>query len=395
MIKDYNAQVFEYKQNGQRYLNVVLPHGFIDANSYVLIYGKEPGGYQREPEQAHINKIKDYILKKSDFILPTSIVLAVDENEVDKILIKKGEKFFINLKNKPKGKRIFRIVDGQHRIIAMREALVSKSELRNFLFDVIILVTKSNKRSIEMEVFYDINSKGKRLKVDLIELARFNYRILEKSFKDNEINEHISIQTAVYLNETIENCVWNNAIKFGIHDDHVIGIIGVNAFRESISSIVDIFLKEDEKNKFKVLRGEQLVLYTQKSARKIANFIHLAWDKSIKSKWKYCFKEGIIELDLFFEPKKVFYDQNYYIQKTMGAKSINSILGKAVSKKSKGRIIGLNKQALSEFDKLIKSSKVTGDDWKTGETFGGYSSESGFKKVSKFILNEMPIPRSN
>ncbi len=394
MNQDCNAPVVEYKQNGQRYFNVVLPYDIIDTNSDVLVYGRNAGGYQRDAIPAHFNKIKDYILKTKDFILPTSIVLAVDEDDVSKILTKKGLNSFIRLNKKSKTKKIFRIVDGQHRIRAMREASKSNPKLSDFLFDVVILVTKSNKRSVEMEVFYDINLKGKRLKVDLIELARFNYRILEKSFKEREINEHISIQVAYYLNEKIENCVWNNAIKFGIHDDHVIGIIGVNAFRESISTIVDIFLKEDEKSKFKDLNGKELVLYTQKSARKIANFIHLAWDKSIKSKWKYCFKEGLIELDLYFEPKKVYYNQKYYMQRTMGAKAINSILGQAAGTKLKNRVIGLNNRALKIFDSWIKKSKITSDDWETGGTFGGYSSESGFKKVSQIILNTIPITRS-
>jgi len=390
-----NQQIIEYRQNGQRFLNVVLPHKVIDAKSEVLVYGKNAGGYQRDPEPNHYNKIKNYILSKNDFILPTSIVLAVDEDDINRILFTNEENTFIDLSNINEGEKIFRIVDGQHRIIAMREAVKVKPELKNFQFDVVILVTNRNMRSIEMEIFYDINSKGKRLKVDLIELARFNYRILEKSFKEREINEHVSIQTAYFLNEEIENSLWNNAIKFGIHDDHVVGIIGVNAFRESISMIVDVFLKEDEKSKFRTLKGEDLVLYTQEAAKKIANFINIAWEKSVKSKWGYCFKEGIIELDLFLDPKKVYYDQKYYLQKTMGSKSINSVLGAAVGMKINNKTLGLTENALKEFDKMIMKSQVTSDDWKIGGEFGGYSSESGFKKVSKYIKNEIKLIRKN
>jgi hypothetical protein len=244
-----------------------------------------------------------------------------------------------------------------------------------------------------MEVFYDINSKGKRLKVDLIELARFNYRILEKTFKEREINEHVSIQTAYYLNENIKDSVWNNAIKFGIHDDHILGVIGVNAFRESITTVVDVFLKEDEKGKFKTLLGEDLVKYTRESAEKIADFIHKAWNNTIKKKWEFCFKDGVVELDLFYEPKKVFYNHKYYIQRTMGAKAINSILGSIVNKKIDGKFIGLSETALSTFDQLIKNTNITSDDWVVGGTFSGYSSESGFKKVTQFIENKATVTR--
>lgn len=391
----YKTQVFDYKQNGQRYLNVVLPHEIIDSNSEVLVYGRKAGGYQREPEPSHYNKIKDYILRKHDFILPTSIVLAVDEEELSNVLYKEKELSFISLEKIYTNNKLFRIVDGQHRIIAIREAIKLKPELANFLFDVVILITKKNKRSIEMEVFYDINSKGKRLKVDLIELARFNYRILEKSFKEKEINEHVSIQTALYLNEEIKESVWNNSIKFGIHDDHNIGIIGVNAFRESISTIVNAFLNDDEKGIYKNLVGEELVLYTQKSAKKIANFIHSAWNKTVQQKWQYCFKDGLVELDLFYEPKKIYYNQNFYIQRTMGAKAINSILGGIVNRKIGNKTIGLSEEALSLFNKVILDSYITSDDWIVGGNFGGYSSESGFKKVSQFIENKLKITRLN
>ena len=389
MNKNIHIPAFEFAQNNQKYLTVVLPHDLINYHSEVLVYGKFPDGYQREPEPSHYNKIKDYILKTSEFILPTSIVLAVDEEDISKIFFDNK----LNFNSLDSKEKIFRIVDGQHRIIAMREAIKSKPSLKYFLFNVIILVTKKDTRSIEMEVFYDINSKSKRLKVDLIELARFNYRILEKTFKPKEINEHISIQTAYYLNEKIEDCVWNNAIKFGIHDDHVIGVIGVNAFRESISNIVDAYLNINDKGKYTHLEGEELVNYTQDSAKNIAEFIHVAWSKIIKEKWEYCFSEGLMQLDLFFEPQKIYYNQRYYLQRTMGAKSINSILGELVSSQYDGNKLGIGEKALKEFDKLIKQSQLTSDDWQVGGTFSGYSSESGFKKVSQFIKNILEVTR--
>ncbi len=393
MSLKFNSPVIDFQQNSHRYLSVVLPHAFIDNNSEVLVYGIKPGGYQREPEPKHYNKIKDYIVKTKDFMLPTSIVLAVDEEDLKKVSGKNNSEISIDFRKISSSKKVFRIVDGQHRIIAMRQATKYKPELKHFLFNVIILVTKRSKRSIEMEVFYDINSKGKRLKVDLIELARFNYRILEKSLKEKEINEHIAIQTAYYLNEKIQNSVWNNAIKFGIHDEHVIGIIGVNAFRESISGIVDAFLNINEKGKYRGLDGEKLILYSNEAARRISEFVHKAWDDTVKNKWKFCFKEGYTELDLFYEPKKVYYNPKTYIQRTMGAKSINSILSSVVNGDIGNNIAGLNAAALKFFDSLIHASDVNNDDWNVGVTFGGYSSESGFKKVSQIIMNTLSKPK--
>jgi DGQHR domain-containing protein len=383
-----------FMQNSQEYISLILPFHVIEKYSEVLVYGKHPQGYQREPEPNHYHKIRDYILNDKEFILPTSLVLAVDESDINKMIIGLKSEQKIDINNAPGKKKIFRIVDGQHRILGMREAIKDKPNLINFYFSVIILVTKPNKRSIEMEVFYYINSKGKRLKVDLIELARFNYRILEKNLKGKEINEHIAIQTSYYLNEITKDSIWKNAIKIGIHDEEVIGLIGVNAFRESIGGIVDAYLKIDENNKYINLKGEQLIEYSQKSASKIAEYLHKAWDKSVKDKWNYCFKKGDTVMDLFLEPKEIFYNAKFYLQRTMGAKAINGILSNIVNGRANDNIVGLSNASLKEFDRIIKSSKVSSDDWEVGGTFSGYSSESGFKKVSKFITNELPIPRT-
>jgi DGQHR domain-containing protein len=383
-----------FKQNNQEYLSMIMPYDIIAKNSEVLVYGKHPQGYQREPESNHYNKIRDYILNNKDFILPTSLVLAVDKNQIENLINYSSSNFALDIKEFSANRKIFRIVDGQHRILGMKEAIKLKPALKSFCFNVIILVTKPNRRSIEMEVFYNINSKGKRLKVDLIELARFNYRILEKTLNEKEINEHISIQTAYYLNEKVNNSIWQNAIKIGIHDEEVIGLIGVNAFRESIAGIVDAYLKINDNNKYKTIEGEKLIEYSEKSANKVADFLHKAWNESVKDKWKYCFKKGETLMDHFLEPKEIFYHSKYYLQRTMGAKAINGILSNIVNGKERSEINGLTSASLKEFNRIIQASKVTSDDWEIGGTFSGYSSESGFKKVAQFIANKFPIPRT-
>lgn len=384
----------EFSQNNQKYISLLLPFKTIDSNSKVLIYGENPLGYQREPEPNHYNKIKKYILETKNFILPTSIVLAVDENEIKKVLNR--ELNILEFDDSKKGieHKILRIVDGQHRIIAMREAIKSKPELENFLFNVIILIVKPDSRSVEMEIFYDINSKGKRLKVDLIELARFNYRIIEKRLNERELNEHIAIQTAYFLNEKIEKSVWSNAIKFGIHDEQTIGIIGVNAFRESIFGIVDAYIKINDNNRYLDLKGDDLILYSKEAALNIADFLHIVWNDIVKKKWEYCFKESEIVYDLFFEPKNIYYSNKYYIQRTMGAKSINNIVSNIVNGKTSDNIKGLNEESLKIIKTYISQSYINQDDWLVGGTFSGYSSESGFKKVIQFIMNISKPQRS-
>ena len=96
---------------------------------------------------------------------------------------------FDNFKDRP-----FRIVDGQHRILGMQKALENIHEkdeikkLNEYPFNIITVVTDENNRSVELDIFIDINSKGKKVSTDLAELARYNYRIKEKSIENNIAN---------------------------------------------------------------------------------------------------------------------------------------------------------------------------------------------------------------
>src|SRR4051812_8113416 len=96
-----------------------MPFKCIDSFSQVLVYDVDPGGYQRKPESKHYNKIRDYILKESkSFILPTSIVLGMDDDILNKVV--KNDQLVLD--DSVNVDPIFRIVDGQHRIYGMREA---------------------------------------------------------------------------------------------------------------------------------------------------------------------------------------------------------------------------------------------------------------------------------
>ena len=90
------------------------------------------------------------------------------------------------------------------------------------------------------------------------------------------------------------------------------------------------------------------------------------------------------------EIKEYYYKTNYYIQKTLGAKAINYFLGNVISSGSNK----LYKTSLETFKSKIKSCELLTSDWEVGKTFSGYSSESGFSKVSKMINGELKVPRN-
>lgn len=374
--------IIKYKQNDHELISTVLPFEIIKESSKVLVYGQDEGGYQREPDSNHFSKIAKYINEDNSFIFPTSIILGVDKNSIDKITYKDETKISIDKNNVD----IFRIIDGQHRIKGIEKALIDNPQLNNLMLNVTILITPENKRSMEMEIFNTINSKSKRIKVDLIRLASFEYRILENDIKYSDLNEHIAVQVAHYLNEdNSKNNKWFNAIKFGIHEEQKIGIIGVNAFIESIKKIINKYLENKE---YKNLKGKALIDFSKESALNIKEFILDAWT-IIYEKWPDSFTSSY-DMEFDSEIKQFYYRSNYYIQKTLGTKAINYLLGNIVNESVNSN---LDQKSLNTFSEFINSSHLLNKDWKLGETFSGYSSESAFNKISKMITGELEIPR--
>ena len=385
-----NYPIIKYSQNKHNLVSTVLPFEIINAFSHVLIYGEDEGGYQRAPDAKHINNIKYYINEHSnnpDFIFPTSIILGIDEEDSKKIITESNGVSTITLGTNNVSK-YFRIIDGQHRIRGLNEAFNTNKTILNLPLSVIILITPPKLRSLEMQIFNTINSKSKRIKVDLIQLASYEYRILESKIDHSEVNEHISVQVANLLNDyKSKTNKWYNAIKFGIHDEQKVGIIGVNAFRESIKNIVGRYLELN--STYQNLEGAKLIEYSRDASKIIKDFLLEAWE-IIYEKWPDCFSEKNQEIDYDFEVKEYYYKYEYYIQKTLGTKALNYLIGSIVNENDNK----LNQQSLEVFKQYLKKSNLLNSDWKVGTTFSGYSSESAFAKVSKMIKSEIPIPRN-
>ena len=378
-------QILKFSQNSHNFISAVLPFEIINKHSQVLIYGKDSGGYQREPDEIHYNKIKAYVNDDKEYLFPTSIILGVDEKLISKLINKRDDVYELDFTTVEDNK-VFRIVDGQHRLKGLFEASQNNHKINELLLSVLIIITPENTRSIEMQIFNTINSKSKRIKVDLIQLASFEYRVLEQKIKPKDLNEHISVQVANLLNEDSNN-KWFNAIKFGIHSEEKIGIIGVNAFRESLKSIVSKYLALNKQHE--QLDGRQLIDFTKEASQNIKKNVLEAW-KIIQEKWPDCFSAKSQELDYDFEIREFYYKSDFYIQKTLGAKSLNYLFGSIVNKEG----YNLDNKSLDEFREIILNSDVITSDWEVGNTFSGYSSESAFNKISKMITGEIQIMRN-
>lgn len=372
----------KYQQSNYTLVSTVLPFKVISRKSKTLIYGIDDGGYQRIQDEKHFQNIRKYI-ELGNFVFPNSIILAIDENELANILeIESEELIYLNLDEK--AKFLFRVVDGQHRLLGIEKACINSPELQDLKLQVSIVVTPSNRRSLEMEIFSNINSKAKRLKTDLIELAKYDFRIIEESIGAKDLNPHIAINTAYRLNENYsETNVWQNAIKIDIHSDNKIGIIGVTAFSEAIAGIVNSYINLHN-SEIRRMGSRELINFSRTASGEISEFIVKSWS-IVSTRWPKTFLDPYKELDIDNQYKSIAYNPNYYIQKTLGCKSINYLISDLIKEEYNARY---DSKVINTFSEIIYDCKLNDSDWQLGKALSGISSESGFRKVTRIIRNE-------
>lgn len=378
---------FKFEQNNQAYVTFVLSFEDLFKISKVQVYNDETGeGYQRKPNEIHINKITKYILENKDFKLPTSIILGVDKKEFEKNLVNNNDSNIVEIDFDKIESKIFNIVDGQHRLLGLGRAYKKADErkktvIKNFELNSVCVLTEEGSRSVELSIFVDINSKSKRVSTDLAILADFSYKIKEKNFeKDiNYLSGYISLIVSRDLNENKNKCVWYNAIRFNIHSDTKIGIVSVSAFKNSLDGIIKYLLIKDKyKEAITSLNEDELITYCFRKAEKYSSVIEKIWDNIIRNKWSSCFKEDKVINDLDEVVKKYYLD-NFYLQRSPGVFSIHYLFEECLKEYEKTSV------ALEHFEKIIKNSKLTSASWVKGGDFSGLNSQSGFKKIKEKI----------
>lgn len=114
------SQIFEFTRYTKRILN-----GFDEEGE--PIYN---GEIQREVENSRIKKIADFLIEDPEATFPTNIVLHIPEEAIDSreqkndlVEITLKEKVFSEISKKNNGHVYITIIDGQHRIRGIEEAL--------------------------------------------------------------------------------------------------------------------------------------------------------------------------------------------------------------------------------------------------------------------------------
>ena len=330
-------------------------------------------GYQRTPNPSQYVPIKKVFLDNNEFIFPTAIILGIDNIEFNKLYCENS----IHL-SKIDGP-VFRIIDGQHRFIGLKEAIneakeESKiNELKNIEFPVIIIPINENNRGLEVNIFCDVNFKAKRLKSDLAFLSKYRYELIDykttKKLK-NSIEDHIAVKVIFYLMKNTK--IWKNAFLYDSFQEENKGIISFLAFKQSINKIV--------KNHNIQSTSSTFIEDIENYAKNISEHLLIpCWD-FVSDIWKEAFN---LECPIFIDDDiKIYYNSKYLIQKSFGVKIINGIISDIY--------IDTNSNfetTISKFKEVLKLSMLTSNDWISGGLFRGLSSESAYLMVKNKILN--------
>ena len=356
------------------YTAVVKAKDFItrETERFVIDYYKrEDGiedGYQRPLTPISVTKIKDYILKEvKNPLLPTSILVnARDRLKFEAI-------------NDPYGyltidQPLF-IIDGQHRFEAWKQ-LMHDEKLREVLgdYEFPVVILSGFEQIKEIEQFYVINSRQKRIKTDL---AQRNFLKLAGNKNTVSIIPERSKWTLYatkivdILNEQINDSIWHDRIILPSDgsDLRKRKIISQASF---VSSLKPMFIGRDA---IFAINDDEL----PKLIKKWADLVNSYWDTVYK-----IYPEAIDNL------------HDYSLMKTVGVFSLHLLLVKIINQKGlKDTILDPKVQTdiLKESKEKIEEAKKHTfklDFWRSkvsdikkdrGEYAGSYSSSVGHNKI--------------
>lgn len=343
-----------------------------------------PQGYQRPINNNHVKNIVEYLKNEQYPILPTSMVMAIDT-----------EDFLYRSNNEFKFNGHLRIVDGQHRIEAMRRIVKeleeeiklypndkyveTQDELNMFLrweYPVnIMLLNKSDnwERYIEIRSFVDINKKGKTVATDLADTNMRNIRATLKELPQKQAIHQISLQVVNTLIED-KKSVWYKSIKTGDIGTNT-KIIGIAQFSKSIMSLSRNYLYS-KYGKKEYYEKDEIECVVRNLSEKLKEYWGI-----ICSKWEHAF---VYNSDM--KTYSVNYD--YSIQKGIGVFPLHRLITtEFIGSKDIDEALESCRRILSE-----NKSQIDSSDWEVGGTFTSYSSSSGHAKINKMLRGELEKP---
>ncbi len=374
-------RVRQREERGQAiYMAVIKAKEFMTRENERFIidyYRRENGkedGYQRPLAHNSVSKIKDYILKEVKYpILPTSI------------LANARYKLKFEALNDPCGQltidQPLYIIDGQHRFEAWKQLMHDdklKEVFGDYEFPVVIL--SGFEKIDEIEQFYVINSRQKRIKTDLAQrnfLSLAGHEKTESLIPERSKWTMYATKIVDILNEETENSIW--------HDHIILPDDGLDLRKRKIisqasfvSSLKPMFIGRDA-----------IFVVDNKELPKLIK----TWASFINNYWQTIYK---------IYPEAIDNLHDYSLMKTVGVFSLHLLLVKMINQKGlKDTILNPKTQSeiLKDIQEKIENAKKNTfklDFWRVkvsdikkerGEYAGSYSSSVGHNKiVSKILL---------
>jgi DGQHR domain-containing protein len=168
--------------------------------------GSNPDGYQRRPAESRIRDITRYVLGREG-VLPTAVLVNVRDDSWTFQPERPGSNR--GLLKLPAAAKLW-VVDGQHRVHGLKEALHEREASGEGLeYEVPVVFTVGFDRFKEMRLFHIVNSTAKAVPTDLA--AHLLYEAVRKegkSFvhqgkgKDKEFRRAVGTKIAYHLNST-------------------------------------------------------------------------------------------------------------------------------------------------------------------------------------------------
>lgn len=368
----YQTRYLSFQQDGAVfYLFKMAAKDLLEMSNVSRYDSDAREGYQRPPYREHVRKIASYLKDQSPAVLPTAILAAISPVQIE--LAAPDE---LLLHNK------IRIVDGQHRILGLRELENGYNEagrarydklLETYEFPVILMAEQQMENgeysAMEVEAFININSKGKKVKTDLAETLR------AEMFQKTERNtaEYLALNTETELNVASNishrlakdpNSLWYQKIILADEAERK-KPISVSAFTKAIRPIVQLRLSLLQ------VDGQILSDALDEEEAMITGYVERVW-RAVCRKWPKCFWQDGQECN-----------ESYNICKGIGVFPIYMLYTECISAYD-----GELDPGLSMFINIINESRVSEADWLVGGTFTGMSSSQAIKKIVRYLKNE-------
>lgn len=202
-----------------------IPHRDFDGNV----------GYQRLPNVSRVKKLAS-ALKGNNVDLPTAVLLSVRDAELRPKLKSSG---LYSLTLPGNGAKPFFVVDGQHRLEALRMVIEDDQDAFWAEYRIPAVIFFGSDQYVEMDQFHTVNSNAKSIPTDLaLDLLKTRAN-RDDSFRKylDDTNQSWKVVCQDLTEKVAKQGVWNGKIRFS-NQKKGSTLITSNAFVSSLKRVI-------------------------------------------------------------------------------------------------------------------------------------------------------------